>query len=45
MWEMYDYKLDGTLDGHLTRPQLAKLIFDLRLQLDDHMHASVDKEQ
>ena len=35
MWDMYDYKLDGQLDGELSKFQVSKLFDDLRLQLDD----------
>ena len=32
---MYDYKLDGQLDGELSKFQVSKLFDDLRFQLDD----------
>ena len=37
MWDMYDLTLDGQLDGSLSKRQMAKLIEDLRLQIEDNV--------
>jgi len=36
MWDAYDIRMDGKLDGALSRAQAVKLFHDLKLQLEDH---------
>ena len=37
MWDMYDLTLDGQLDGSLSKGQMAKLLEDLKRQIEDNV--------